>query len=216
MGRKATKARAKTGKVLGYIRVSTDRQELSPERQREQLTAEATRRGWALELVEDNGRSGTTMAKRPGLAYALDLLARGQADALVVTKLDRLARSVVDLGRMMEQAKAQDWSIVILDIGIDTTANGELVANVVAAIGQWEARMIAERTRDALAVKRSRGERVGRPRTLPPEVRERIARRRADGLSLRAIAAELNGDQVPTAQGGKAWHASTVKAVLES
>jgi Recombinase len=47
-------------------------------------------------------------------------------------------------------------------------------------------------------------------------IRERIAQRRADGLSLRAIAAELNTDQVPTAQGGKAWHASTVKAVLES
>jgi DNA invertase Pin-like site-specific DNA recombinase len=217
MGRKPASRRAKTGKVLGYVRVSTDRQELSPEHQRDQLTAEAAHRGWALELVEDNGRSGTTMAKRPGLAYALDLLARGHADALVVTKLDRLARSVVDLGRMMEQAKTQGWSIVILDMGIDTTtANGELVANVVAAIGQWEARMIAERTRESLAVKRSRGEPVGRPRTLPAAVRERIAQRRADGLSLRAIAAELNGDQVPTAQGGKAWHASTVKAVLDS
>jgi DNA invertase Pin-like site-specific DNA recombinase len=217
MTRKQQTTRPATGRVIGYVRVSTSAQELSPERQRELLAQESSRRGWTLEVVEDNGRSGTTMAKRPGLAYALDLLARGQADALVVTKLDRLARSVVDLGRMMELAKAQGWSIVILDMGIDTTtANGELVANVVAAIGQWEARMIAERTREAMAVKRSRGERVGRPRTLPAEVRDRIGRRRADGLSLRAIAAELNADQVPTAQGGRSWHASTVKAVLES
>ena len=210
-------ARPPTGRAIGYVRVSTSGQELSPERQRELLAAEAGRRGWTLEVVEDNGRSGTTMDRRPALAYALDLLARGQADALMVTKLDRLARSVVDLGRTMDLAKAQGWSIVILDLGIDTTtANGELVANVVAAIGQWEARMIAERTRESLAVKRSRGERVGRPRLLPPEVRQRIVDRRAAGLSLRAIAAELNADQVPTAQGGRAWHASTVKAVLGS
>jgi len=217
MARKQEATRPATGRAIGYVRVSTTRQELSPERQRELLAAEAGRRGWTLEVVEDNGRSGTTMDRRPALAYALDLLARGQADALMVTKLDRLARSVVDLGRTMDLAKAQGWSIVILDLGIDTTtANGELVANVVAAIGQWEARMIAERTRESLAVKRSRGERVGRPRLLPPEVRQRIVDRRAAGLSLRAIAAELNADQVPTAQGGRAWHASTVKAVLGS
>jgi DNA invertase Pin-like site-specific DNA recombinase len=217
MARKRQATRPATGRVIGYVRVSTTRQELSPERQRELLADEAARHGWTLEVVEDNGRSGTSMDKRPGLAYALDLLARGQGDALLVTKLDRLARSVVDFGRIMEQAKAEGWAVVVLDMGIDTTtANGELIAGIMVQLGQWEARMIAERTREALATKRSRGEPVGRPRLLPPEVRQHIADRRAAGLSLRAIAAELNGDQVPTAQGGRSWHASTVKAVLGS
>jgi DNA invertase Pin-like site-specific DNA recombinase len=215
MARKRQGTRPVTGRVVGYVRVSTTRQELSPERQRELLADEAARHGWTLEVVEDNGRSGTSMDKRPALAYALDLLARGQADALLVTKLDRLARSVVDFGRIMEQAKAEGWAVVVLDMGIDTTtANGELIAGIMVQLGQWEARMIAERTREALATKRSRGERVGRPRLLPPEVRQHIADRRGAGLSLRAIASELNADQVPTAQGGRSWHASTVKAVL--
>jgi len=217
MARKRSEVRAKTGRAVGYVRVSTGRQELSPEHQRSRLASEAASRGWELEVVEDNGRSGTTMDKRPGLAYALDLLARGQADALLVTKLDRLARSSIDFGRILRQAKAEGWAVVVLDLGIDTTTStGRLVAKILMDVAEWEAEQIAERTADALAVKRSRGEQVGRPRTLPAEVRQRIAERRAAGLSLRAIAAELNADQVPTAQGGRAWHASTVKAVLES
>lgn len=203
--------------MIGYVRVSTTRQELGPEQQRAELEREATRRGWVLEVVEDNGRSGTSMAKRPGLAYALDLLARGQADALVVTKLDRLARSTVDFGRIMERSRAEGWEVVVLDLGIDTaTAHGELVAGIMVQLGQWEARMIAERTAEALAVKRARGERMGRASTLPAAVADRIVAERCQGATLQAIADRLNGDQVPTGQGGARWRPSSVVAVLKS
>ncbi len=89
------------------------------------------------------------------------------------------------------------------------------MANVMATFAQLERELIGQRTREALAVKRSQGVRLGRPSTVPQEVIERISRERASGKSLRAIAAGLTSDGVPTAHGGKAWHASTVKSLLK-
>jgi DNA invertase Pin-like site-specific DNA recombinase len=154
------------------------------------------------------------MDHRPGLAYALDLLARGRADALAVTKLDRLARSVADFAGLLERSQAEGWSLAVLEMDVDTgTATGRLIANVVSAIAEFEAHIIAERTREALAVKQRQGLRLGRPSTLPASVLERITARRQAGASLKAIADELNADQVPTSQGGR-WHPSTVRYLL--
>jgi DNA invertase Pin-like site-specific DNA recombinase len=206
--------RPSTGRVLGYVRVSTADQQLGLDAQRAQLEAAAAVRGWRrLELVEDNG-SGTSMDRRPGLAYALDLLARGRADTLAVTKLDRLARSVADFAGLLDRSRVEGWALVVLEMDVDTgTATGRLIANVVSAIAEFEAQIIAERTREALAVKQRAGLQLGRPSTLPPEVLERIAARRQAGASLKAIADELNADQVPTSQGGR-WHPSTVRYLL--
>ena len=93
--------RTTTTKAIGYIRVSTDRQAdhgVSLEAQKAKLTAYAAL--YDLELVEvivDPGASAKTL-KRPGLQRALQLLRQGQATALLVAKLDRLTRSVKDLG----------------------------------------------------------------------------------------------------------------------
>jgi DNA invertase Pin-like site-specific DNA recombinase len=205
--------RPQTGRVVGYIRVSTVDQELGPEAQRERLEEEAHRRGWRLEPAEDNG-SGTTTRGRPGLAYALDLLSRGRADALVVTKLDRLARSIADFANILELSRAEGWALIVLDLGVDTgTPNGKLIANIVMSIAEWEAEMIALRTKEALAVKKLQGLQLGRPSTLPAAVLVRIAGERAAGRSLKAIADGLNTDQVPTSQKGR-WHPSSVRFVL--
>ena len=69
-----------------------------------------------------------------------------------------------------------------------------------------------EPTRDALAIKKAQGVKLGRPRTMPDEVRSRIRRLRRAGASLPAMAAALNAEGVPTAAGGKRWYASTVRA----
>ncbi len=73
---------------------------------------------------------------------------------MVVAKLDRLSRSVVDAGRLLEEARKGRFNIVALDLGLDlSTPTGELVANVLAAVAQWERRMIGLRTSEALQVK---------------------------------------------------------------
>jgi DNA invertase Pin-like site-specific DNA recombinase len=93
------------------------------------------------------------------------------------------------------------------------TPAGEMMANVLAVFAHFERRLIGQRTKDALAVKKSEGVHLGRPRRLPESVRVRIRDLRAQGRSFASIARELNGDGVPTAQGGRAWYPSTVRAV---
>jgi DNA invertase Pin-like site-specific DNA recombinase len=75
-------------------------------------------------------------------------------------------------------------------------------------------RLIGQRTKEALAIKKEEGVRLGRPPSLPEEVRRRIRRERKRQKSFAAIAQALNDDCVPTAQGGRRWYPSTVSAVL--
>src|SRR5664280_1390859 len=97
-----------------------------------------------------------------------------------------------------------------------TTPMGEALAAIIATFAQLERKMIGERIRDALAEKRAAGVKLGRPRTLPDDVRERIVAERESGRTLRAIAEALNAENVPTAHGGKGWHPSTIRQVLTS
>jgi DNA invertase Pin-like site-specific DNA recombinase len=154
---------------------------------------------------------------RPGIQRALALLEgrEPEAEALVVAKLDRLSRSLVDFAGIMERARRKGWSLAALDIGVDTTTPaGAMVANVMATFAQFERDLIGERTKAALAVKKSQGVKLGRPRTLPSATRTRIKRMRGRGMTLAAIADKLNRENVPTAHGGRRWHASTVRALL--
>lgn len=204
--------------VIGYIRVSTEEQADSRaglEAQRGAILAEAERRGWSeVQIIEDAGFSGKNL-KRPGIAAALAALHDKSASTLVVAKLDRLSRSLLDFAAMMNRATREHWGIVALDVNVDTTTpRGEMVANVMATFAQFERRLIAERTKEALAVKRAQGVRIGRPRQLSDEVVARIRREREAGRTLTAIADGLSDDGVPTAQGGRRWYASTVRGVL--
>ena len=148
---------------------------------------------------------------------ALDALERGDADALVVSKLDRLSRSMLDFASIMHAAQRHAWGLVALDVNVDTTSPaGEAMANVLATFAQFERRLIGQRTRDALAVKREQGVTLGRPRSLPDDVVARVVRERGGPLASGDRAGTRRPDAVPTAQGGKSWHASTVSAVLRS
>ena len=207
-------------RVIGYVRVSTDEQATSGAglaAQRKAIRDEADRRGWDLVQVvgEDAGAPSATL-ERAGLQGALEHLDRGEAEVLVVAKLDRLSRSVAQGAQVMDRAKRRGWSLVALDFGLDTTTPaGEMVANVILSTAQYERRLIGQRTKDALAEKRRQGVVLGRPQVLDDALVERIAAMRASGASLRTVAATLNDEDVPTAHGGAQWHASTVKAVLE-
>lgn len=205
-------------RAVGYVRVSTDDQAdsgLGLEAQRAAIEGEAARRGWDLVRVFTDTASGKSLSRRPGLEQALATLESGGADALVVSKLDRLSRSTKDFGELMERAQRKGWAPVVLDLGVDTTTPaGELVASVMVSVAQWERRAIGQRTKEALAAKKAQGARLGRPRQLPEATRKRVIRLHRKGLSLRAIAETLNEAGVPTAQGGARWHASTVRKIV--
>jgi DNA invertase Pin-like site-specific DNA recombinase len=208
-------------RVIGYIRVSTEEQVESGAglvAQRLAIETEAARRGWyVVDIVADRGASGKSLAGRPALDAALGHIEDGLANTLVVAKLDRLSRSLLDFASLMSRARAEGWNLVALDLGIDmSTPAGEFLASVMASAAQWERRIIGQRTRDALAVKRSQGVRLGRPSVLGPDVVRRITDERSRGLSYAAIAHLLTSDGVPTARGGLLWHASTVRAVVGS
>lgn len=203
--------------VVGYVRVSTDEQAdsgLGLAAQRAAIHAECDRRGWQLVAIHEDAESGKSTANRPALAAALSSLDRGEAGALVVAKLDRLTRSVLDGATLLDQAKREGWALVALDIGVDTTTpSGEAMACVMATFAQLERRMIGQRTKDALAVKRAQGVRLGRPRTLPDAIVDRIVAARDRGDSWSAIGRALDADAVPTSQGGTRWYPATCRAV---
>lgn len=210
-----------TIRAIGYRRVSTDQQVQSGaglDAQAAKIHQLCEARGWELlDTYTDEGVSGGSAAlKRPSLSVALAVMAAGQADVLVVPKLDRLARSVTMLAGLMDLAQAQGWQLVITDADVDTTtAGGRLVANVLGSVAEWERTIIRERTRDALQARKAAGVRLGRPVQLPQGTRQRVAELHAQGLSLRAVAAALTAEGVPTATGAQ-WHASTVRKVLGS
>ncbi len=94
------------------------------EAQRAAIEAEAQRRGWDVEYFSDEGASGKYI--NGGLREALQLLASAQGDGLVVAKMDRLARSIINAADVIERASEQGWNLVVLDLRVDlTTAAGE-------------------------------------------------------------------------------------------
>lgn len=207
-------------KVVGYARVSTDEQADSGagmDAQRLAITLECERRGWTLTRIEEDAASGRSMAGRPGLSAALEAIEAGDAETLIVAKLDRLSRSLLDFAALMARAQRRGWALVALDLGVDTTTpQGEMMANVLAVFAQFERRLIGQRTRDALAIKRAQGVRLGRPPAIPPALRDRLREMRAEGMTYRAIALALEAEGVATAHGGERWHASTVSRAVRA
>lgn len=210
---------ASPGSVVAYLRVSTEEQADSGAglgAQRAAIESAASQRGWdILAWHVDAGASGKSMNGRPELANALDAVRRGRAAGLVVAKLDRLSRSVLDFAGLMADANKRGWNIVALDLGIDlSTPAGKLVAGMMANVAEWERDVISQRTKDGLAAKKAEGVRLGRRSTLPDAVVTCIVNARAAGKGYSAIARALNGDGVPTGQGGSRWYPSTVQKVL--
>lgn len=216
---------APTRAVL-YRRVSTREQAdsgLGLAAQLGRLEAEAERRGWAADAVVDEGVSGSVPAdQRPALGPALDSL--GPGDVLAVARLDRLSRSMLDFTGLLARAEAGGWSVVALDLGVDTsTPNGELVAHVLMAVAQWERRMIAQRTRESLAQSTKRlgrapglppvGAAAQGPAPVAPEVLAAVRDLRDAGRSPAAIAERLNAYGHSSPRGGR-WHRESVRRLL--
>ncbi|OBB21104.1 resolvase [Mycolicibacterium setense] len=211
---------APTGTTVAYLRVSTEEQAESGAglaAQRTAIETLAAARGWTITAWHEDGgvSGGKAPHQRPGLAAALDAVQTGQAERLVVHKVDRLSRKFRDAVDLMETAADEGWPLYIADIDADlTTSNGRMLARMLAVVAEDERDRISQRTKAALAAKRAAGVRLGRPSALPAEVVARIVAARDAGSSFAKVADALNADAVPTAQGGAQWYPATVKAVF--
>jgi len=221
-------------RTVAYIRVSTDKQAehgVSLDAQRAKIDAYASL--YDLDVVEvlvDAGVSAKTL-NRPGLTRALAMLDAGEAEAVIVVKLDRLTRSVRDLGDLVERYFATGRAALLsVSEQIDTrSAAGRLVLNVLASVAQWEREATGERTSAALAHKRSQHEYTGGEppygwaladdgvSLVPDSDEQRViaaaAKLREAGLSLRKVGAALEADGL-LPRCGRRWHAKTVRTLL--
>lgn len=151
-------------KCIGYVRVSTERQAdegYSLDAQRQDIERYCQLYGIGLiDIIADEGISACNL-EREGLQRALNMINVGLADGLVVAKLDRLTRSVKDLGYLLEEYFTK-YALMSVTDKIDTSsASGRLVLNIIISVAQWEREAISERIKKAMDVKGERGERRG-------------------------------------------------------
>ncbi len=223
-------------RLIGYTRVSTTEQAIgghSLAAQRDKLRAYCDLHDH--ELVEVNGDQGASASSldRPGLQEALGMISAGQADGLLVLKLDRLTRSVRDWADLIAYYFGPDGPYQLHSVhdSLDTSsASGRLVLNIMMTVSQWEREVIAERTREVLAHRKAQGMRTGGipygyslgadGATLEPHDRERDAVDLAQSLhrqnfSLRRIAAALEENGY-TQRNGQPFTPSTVRSLLRA
>jgi DNA invertase Pin-like site-specific DNA recombinase len=200
-----------------YLRVSTQEQAEDGNglaAQQYAIEQEGARHGWALDLFPDEGYSAKD-TNRPKLQDALAALDRREYAGLVVAKLDRLSRSVLDFSELIQRAQRRRWNLVILDPQFDlSTPMGRAMAQMAAVFAQLERELIGQRTSEGLQALKRQGVRLGRPRQYGADLVALIATlRHEDGLSHRAVAKHLNEAAVPTVGGGP-WRHSTVRRIL--
>jgi DNA invertase Pin-like site-specific DNA recombinase len=201
--------------VIGYVTVSSDAQRNEADPAVHAIEAACERAGLELWEVVTDRESGRGL-ERPGLTYALQHIADGNASGLIVSDLRRLSRSIVDLGTLMEWFRSRGAGLIALDLDVDTsTPAGNEVAATLIALGDWERERIARRTRSGLSEVKASGRRVGRPSLRDrPDLVERITAMRNANMTLQGIADQLNAEGVPTLRGGAMWRPSSVQAAL--
>lgn len=144
---------------IGYARVSTDVQRMD-------LQMDALRQAGCDHIFTDQGISGAS-TERPGLKQAMDMLQKG--DTLVVWRLDRLGRSLVNLVEYVSNLGKQDIEFKSLTESIDTSSSGgKLLFHMIAALAEFERSLISERTKAGMAAAKLRGKHVGRPPRIKP------------------------------------------------
>ncbi|MCZ7463979.1 recombinase family protein [Rhizobium rhizogenes] len=171
-------------KTLGYARVSTDEQKLD-------LQLHALREAGCNRLFVDKGISGGE-SDRPGLTKALTSLRPG--DTLVVWRLDRLGRSLINLIQLIETLGRHGINFRSLNENIDATSSGgRLIFHMMAALCEFERTLISERTKAGMDAARRRGRRLGRPPELRGErLKAAVSAVREKGEPLQEVAARFN------------------------
>lgn len=225
-------------RAIGYVRVSTDIQAqegVSLDAQKLRIQSHCAAMDIKLvDIITDAGASAKSL-DRPGIQAALTLLRQGRADALIVLKLDRLTRSVKDLGMLCESyfGDGKPWSLLAVSDSIDTrSASGKLILNVLTSVAQWEREAIADRVREAMQHMKQQGvflggapygwkysvevDKQGR-RKLIEHAGEQAAIRRICELYetdqyVWQICKQLDEEKLPAR--GPRWHRATVYRIL--
>ena len=234
-------------KLVGYARVSTDEQAstgVSPEAQKERLACQCKILGHDLIRVEyDPGISGREI-HRPGLQRAIKALESGEAEGLIVTKLDRLTRSLLHFCLLVEShfKKPAPYRLLSCAGAVDLdTPSGRMMAYLLVLFAQFEVETTIERTQTSMTHKRSKGQRLGtipfgfsldpnssdsegKPCDLIPNLAEMetldlILKMKGRGISNREIAETLNAKEIPSRSprknGPSRWHHSTIAQILK-
>ena len=166
--------------IVGYARVSSVGQSLEVQKDKLQFC----------DKIYLEKRSGTNRA-RPKLKECLEYVRDG--DVLVITRLDRLARSTLDLCEISKTLERKGVQLKVLDQNIDTSdATGRLLFNMLAAIGQFETEIRSERQMDGIAKAKERGVSFGRKPTISePQITE-LRKKRKEGVLIKVLMKEYN------------------------
>ncbi|AZO61223.1 MAG: recombinase family protein [Mesorhizobium sp.] len=168
--------------LVGYARTSTTDQKAGLEAQLRDLDAAGCKKVFREEL-------SSVADTRPQLQAALDWVREG--DTLLVTKLDRLARSVADLVTITEALRAKGVGLRILAMNLDTaTPTGKLMLNLLGSIAEFERELMLERQREGIAKAKAEGKYVGRQPTARRQASE-VLRLKSEGKSVGDIVAAL-------------------------
>ena len=169
------------------------------------------------EVALGRAREGSSFVTGDAVNVAARLeQAAEPGEVLVGERTARAVRGAFEFGAptAVEARGKPGWNLIALDLGVDTsTPAGEMMASVLATFAQFERRLIGQRTKDALAVKRAQGVVLGRPREIPGSTITRIRELHDAGLGLVAIARKLNEEGIETPRNGK-WHHGGVGRVL--
>lgn len=224
-------------RLVGVVRVSRvggreGATFISPDIQRDQIAVYARAHGH--EIVawqEDLDQPGSTL-NRPGLQAALARVDQGQADGIIAAKLDRITRSIADLGKLLARAAADGWNLVAVDVGLDLgTPNGKLVAHVLGAISEWEldrrrgdwdlarsravARGVHVASRCPTGYRRASDGRLEIDPDAAPVIHE-LYERRAAGAGWTTLAGFLTASGIRTPYGNETWTAAAARKVIRN
>ncbi len=163
--------------IIGYARVSSIGQSL-------EVQQKALKK-YGCNKVYNEKRSGTT-SNRPELKACLDYVREG--DTLVITKLDRLARSTLHLHKIIDDLNTKGVAFKVLDQSIDTsTKEGQLLFGILATIAQFETALRAERQSEGIKNAKSKGIKFGAKPKLSPEQIEEMRLRRGKGEKIKRL-----------------------------
>lgn len=231
MGKKPE--RAEDREIVGYIRVSSKEQaetKLSLIHQEEKIRAQAVAHDLSLGRIFNDAAESAKDLNREAVQELIVEIEKGNVGHVVIYKLDRLIRNVENLGYLLRLFEKHGVTLSSVSESLNTSnASGRMVVNLLGMIAEWERDTIAERTAEALSVKRARGEKLGgfapfgfrviqgdvkklapHPKHYP--VWQAILKAKEGGKGYQEIAEELNAKATKPIR-GRRWYASTIRAI---